>query len=260
MKKALALILTAALLFLCCSCGKNKTGNSAASAKLPKGSGLVITAFGDSIAAGYGLESQADNYLSLFAKNIGATLINDAVRGYDSDDLVSLLSGGKMNADIKNAQIIILSIGGNDILHNSEQIISVIKQAALQGGEYFPESINSIYTNFEKNLATVFSQINGINPNVKIIIQTVYNPALSQGYKISVIDASKIIDKYISELNESIISVSSNFDNVIVFDVADEMNKDADNFYNLKDKMDIHPTKKGHYVLSQLYTQFYNEN
>ena len=258
MKKSVSLILTAVFLILLCSCSAEQNNPSSSASVLPKGRGLKITAFGDSIAAGYGLESQDDNYLTLFSKNIGAVLTNDAVSGYDSDDLVSLISSGKADGDIKNADIIILSIGGNDILHNSDEIISVIKQAALHGGEYFPESINGIYLNFEKNLTAVFTHIQSVNPNASVIIQTLYNPALKQGYKISVIDASKLIDKYIVRLNESIFSVSGQFESVTVFDVADEMNKDADNFYNLKDNFDIHPTKNGHLTLSELYTKYYN--
>jgi molecular chaperone GrpE len=41
--------------------------------------------------------------------------------------------------------------------------------------------------------------------------------------------------------------------------VADGMNKDADNFYNLKTDFDIHPTRKGHFTLSELFTEYYNE-
>ena len=260
MRKAFCVIISAVFLFLFCSCTGEKEVNSDLSAKLPKRQGLKITALGDSIAAGYGLESQDDNYLSIFSKNIGASLKNDAVSGYDSGDLVSLLSDGKVNEDIKSADMIIISVGGNDILHKKEEVISVIKEAFLHGGDYFPAEINEIYASFETNLSAVFSYIHGINPNAAVIIQTLYNPALKQGYKISVIDASKLIDKYIVRLNESIISVSSDFSYVTVFDVADEMNKDADNFYNLKTDFDIHPTKKGHLTLSELYTKYYNEN
>lgn len=260
MKKLLSLILTTVFLVLLCSCSKTQTESPVGSFKLPKGSSLKITAFGDSIAAGYGLEDQDDNYLSLFAKNIGATLKNDAVSGYDSSDLLNQLSDSQADADIKNADMIILSIGGNDILHNREEIISTIKEAYLHGGEYFPERINEIYTDFETNLREILTRINGVNPKAAVIIQTLYNPALKQGYKIAVIDASKLIDKYIVRLNESIISVSSGYENVVVFDVADEMNKDADNFYNLKTDFDIHPTKKGHFTLSELFTKLYNEN
>ena len=201
MKRTVSLILTAVFLFSLCSCGKEETKVSAVPGKLPKGRWLRIVAFGDSIAAGYGLESQDDNYLTLFSKNISATLKNDAISGYDSFDLSALLSEPSAGQDIKEADIVILSIGGNDILHNSEDIISVIKNAYLNGGEYFPDNINAIYTNFETNLRGIFLKIKSINPDAAIIIQTLYNPALKQGYKISVIDASKLIDKYIQRVN-----------------------------------------------------------
>lgn len=259
--KKLFVILTALLLVASlCSCkGKKDVIVNSDGSALPKGNSLRITALGDSIAAGYGLDSQSDNYLSIFAKNIGATLKNDAVSGYDSGDLIDCLSDSQTVTDIKNSDMIIISIGGNDILHNKDELISTIKNAYLHGGEYFPESINSIYNSFETNLTGIFTRIKSLNPNAAIIIQTLYNPALKQGYKVAVIDASKLVDKYIVRLNESIVSVSSSFDNVFVFDVADEMNKDADNFYNLKTDFDIHPTKHGHMTLSELFTKYYNE-
>ncbi len=259
MKKTVSLILTAAFVFLLASCAKQETKRVSFSG-LPKGRELNITAFGDSIAAGYGLENQEDNYLSLFSRNIGASLKNDAVSGYDSNDLLTFFSSGKADSDIENADIIIISIGGNDILHKNEEIVSVIKEAFLHGGDYFPENINGIYTSFEENLNSVFSYILKINPSAAIIIQTLYNPALKQGYRISLIDASKLIDKYIVRLNESIISVSEKYENVTVFDIADEMNSDASNFYNLNDTLDIHPTKKGHLTMSELFMKYYNEN
>jgi len=255
MKRFVSLFAVAILLFSLCSCGGKSDVKGAYA--LPKGEGLRITAFGDSIAAGYGLSSQDDNYLTVFANNIGASLTNDAVSGFDSDDLVSLLSSGRADADIRNADMVVLSIGGNDILHNRELITSALKEAALKGGEYFTDDVNAVYDNFEANLIKIYNHIIAINPDAAIIIQTLYNPALKQGYKISVIDASKLIDKYIVRLNESIISVSAAFNRVVVFDVADEMNKDADNFYNLKTDFDIHPSKKGHQTLSELFTDYY---
>ena len=261
MKRYFSLLIAFVLILSLCACSGRKdvvTGNEASALK--KGSHLKITAFGDSIAAGYGLDSQDDNYLSLFAESIGASLKNNAVSGYDSGDLVSLLSGTSADYDIKNADIIIISIGGNDILHSKEEIISAIKEAFLHGGDYFPENINSIYADFEANLTGIFTKLHSVNQDASIIIQTLYNPALSQEYRISLIDAGKLIDKYITRLNESIISVSSNFDNVFVFDIADEMNGDKNNFYNLQTDFDIHPTKQGHSSLARLFTQYYNEN
>jgi len=260
MKKILSIILSVVFLLSLCSCSTDeKVIAGDESSVLPKGQTLKIVAFGDSIAAGYGLESQQDNYLSIFAKNLSATLVNNAISGYDSRNLKELLQSGTKNGDIRQANVIVLSIGGNDLLHNSEMIIGTLKNAYLQGGDYFTEEINAIYNNFENNLNEIITIIRNINPNCSIIIQTLYNPALEQGYKVSVIDAAKPIDKYIVRLNESIVSVCKGKHNVFVFDIYDEMNKDKDNFYELKTEFDIHPTKKGHASMAELFTKYYNE-
>ena len=70
----------------------------------PPYGGRVVTAIGDSIAAGYGLDSQEDNYLTLFSDNIGAVLNNDAVSGYDSGEVLKSLSDEKTAADIKKCR------------------------------------------------------------------------------------------------------------------------------------------------------------
>lgn len=52
--------------------------------------------------------------MTLFSDNIGAVLNNDAVSGYDSGEVLKSLSDGKTAADIKNADAIVVSVGGND--------------------------------------------------------------------------------------------------------------------------------------------------
>lgn len=42
---------------------------------------------------------------------------------------------------------------------------------------------------------------------------------------------------------------------VFVFDVAPEMNEDAENFYGTDEKLDIHPTKHGHATLARVFTR-----
>lgn len=95
------------------ACGRNESVSGKITSFPPYGE-RVVTAIGDSIAAGYGLDSQEDNYLTLFSDNIGAVLNNDAVSGYDSGEVLKSLSDEKTAADIKNADAIVVSVGGND--------------------------------------------------------------------------------------------------------------------------------------------------
>lgn len=260
MKKIFSLILIVCLctvVFSSCSKDNSKAVSGTMGVIPPSGS-RSVTVFGDSIAAGYGLESQNDNYVNIFTANIGATLKNNAVSGYDSTNLLSVLTSGTFSRDIVSADIVILSIGGNDLLHNKDLLISTLKEAYLHGGEFFTPEINSIYTQLEQNLRDSINIIRSLNPNASIIIQTVYNPVLKQGYKVSMINVGKLINKYIDKLNESILSVCTGLTNVCVFDVADEMNDDKENFYDANEQLDIHPTAYGHKSLAEIYTRDFN--
>jgi len=85
------------------ACGRNESVSGKITSFPPYGE-RVVTAIGDSIAAGYGLDTQEDNYLTLFSDNIGAVLNNDAVSGYDSGEVLKSLADEKTAADRKNAE------------------------------------------------------------------------------------------------------------------------------------------------------------
>lgn len=260
MKKIGIVLLSIMLTLLSfCSCDKEqgKTVNNIEIA-IPSYGNRCVVAFGDSIAAGYGLENQEQNYVGIFSKNIGASLRNHAVSGYDSDDLLKYLKSGVADYDIRTANIIILSIGGNDLLHEKNLLTQTLKNALLKGGSFFPDKINNIYNQYEKNLAECIDFLTNKNPNAVIIIQTVYNPAENQEYKISVINVAKYAEKYIDRLNESINTVCKDKQSVYVFDIAEQMNSDNENYYDFKEKFDIHPTVKGHQTLADIFTENFN--
>lgn len=260
MKKVVSVVVCIVLTVMCFyGCGKEKIASvNSKITNMPPFGQRYVTAFGDSIAAGYGLDDQNNNYIALFSQNIGAQYKNNAVSGYDSNDLLKQLKSGRYSKDIDNANIVILSIGGNDILHQKDLMLETIKNAYLHGGEYFTDELNQIYAEFENNLRDSINLIKTRNPNASVIIQTIYNPAIKQGYYVSVINVGKLADKYIQKLNDSILSVCTGVNNVYIFDIVDKMNDDENNFYNLEKDFDIHPTVTGHKTLSDIYTDNFN--
>lgn len=84
----------------------------------------TYVAFGDSIAAGYGLNGYSDDqtaapgdsYQALVADFLHTQSCNYAVSGDTSDNCIKLLQTGKADADLQNADIVTLSIGSNDLL------------------------------------------------------------------------------------------------------------------------------------------------
>ncbi len=91
----------------------------------------VYAAFGDSIAAGYGLEGYADgqsdapkdSYQGLLAGFLQTQSHNYAVSGDDSNACIDILNSGKADEDLQHADIITLSIGSNDLLLPFIQIV-----------------------------------------------------------------------------------------------------------------------------------------
>lgn len=228
---------------------------------LPAAGSRKLVAFGDSIAAGFGLDDETKNYLYLFSKNIGASYQNFAVSGYDSGDLLKLLTspGTAEVAAVASANIIVLSIGGNDILHQKDLMINTLKNVYLNHGDWFTPEVDAIYAQFEKNFASCLDALRAQNPGAVILLQTVYNPAQKQGYYVAVVNVAKGVGKYLDRLNESIKKVCAGRADVYVIDDAERMNKDADNFYSLKQDFDIHPTEHGHASLAAIYTKDFNQ-
>lgn len=89
-----------------------------------------ILVLGDSIAAGYGLEGYSENryscasYANLLHDQYdaelkdagGCKLVNSAVVGDTSQQLLDRINSGEFDADLADSDAVIISIGGNDIL------------------------------------------------------------------------------------------------------------------------------------------------
>lgn len=137
-------------------------------------------------------------------------------------------------------------------------MINALKNALLHGEGFFPEEVTNIYDEYEKNLSRIIDEIKNMNPDAYIIVQTVYNPFLKQTLNFSYINVGKTANRYVTRLNDSIKNVCKTKNRVFVFDVAPEMNEDAENFYGTDEKLDIHPTKHGHATLARVFTEKFN--
>ena len=189
----------------------------------------------------------------------GAVIITgESARKENSDAVLKSLSDEKTAADIKNADAMVVSVGGNDFFHRKDIMIDALKNALLHGEGFFPEEVTNIYDEYEKNLSRIIDEIKNMNPDAYIIVQTVYNPFLKQTLNFSYINVGKTANRYVTRLNDSIKNVCKTKNRVFVFDVAPEMNEDAENFYGTDEKLDIHPTKHGHATLARVFTEKFN--
>ncbi len=153
---------------------------------------------GDSITYGYGLEGNRDTCLSygnLLRDYLGlskANCKNAAVNGDTSADLLSLLPS--LQKDVEEADMIIITIGGNDLLEliweagayvlgnaftNSGQLLDIISDPAKAAklAEYLTTTrIGTAVKDYTTNLAAIISYIRSNNAQARVLLLAQYDP------------------------------------------------------------------------------------
>ena len=152
---------------------------------------------GDSIAYGQGLANSQDAcYGKIVADTNGYNYKNYAVSGSTSGALLSYIDQDFVTKGIKEANIISISIGGNDFL---TQNLPLLLAGAKLG---IDAQFNYIKGKFAENFAAIIAKIKKINPSVSIFVQTVYNPNdsfISDAYQKGVDVINGVIKNYLSE-------------------------------------------------------------
>ena len=132
---------------------------------------LNYVVLGDSIARGAGIyNSDEACFGRIVANTNGYNYKNYGIDGYTSWQLVDYIRTDDVTASIKDADIISLSIGGNDYLQQNVPLL--IYQVTV--GDF--KIVNDIQDNYRENFADIIGYIKEINPDVVIIAQTLYNP------------------------------------------------------------------------------------
>ena len=228
----------------------------------------VVVFLGDSIAQGYGLASvESERYSSLIAAEYGCTVHNYAIPGDDGADLLALLDEGTCT-ELKNATVIVLSIGANNVLKAAETLAPYLQGA--ENGD-LPEKIDVSATfdvivagidSFKTELPQIISKIRAVNAEAQIIFQTVYNPyrdytefkVEQNGFQLSfaAVSASSVIS-----LND-VIEDGAEENGYIVCEIYTPFKEYEGNLINaLPDgsNVDPHPNKEGHKYLAELVAE-----
>lgn len=188
MKKLLSVILAALLSFLFilpCFAQEEKS--------------LVVC--GDSIAQGYGIQNPDDaSYGRILADTLGYTYQNFGHDGDRSADLLEKLNANKKGiADaIENADMILISIGGNDFIKPKSQLLSRIIPALFGN----TARVDAVQKEFEANFAEIIGLIRGLNPFACLVVQTVYNGhtgLIGKTYNLATSRVNASVSKYLSE-------------------------------------------------------------
>lgn len=193
-------------------------------------------ALGDSIIRGYHIPEE-ENLISQFSTQLGAETgkqvvsQNEGIIGITSDRLNRLVQNGVFDEAIKEADIITVNVGGNDILKlvKKSDIYSALK------------SFDSLQEGFSENLFEITTRIEELNPTATIIFLELYNPmpADHQFYSLA--------DKLLPKWNLLIYEAAKETTSSIVVQTTNVINSDNLEFLSSDG---VHPNLSGNTAIS----------
>ncbi len=200
---------------------------------------------GDSIAYGSGLGNAPEAcYGKIVSDTNGYEYANHAVPGHTTTNLINRLSQPEVVADLEKADIISISIGGNDFLLGN--LIGLIFDAIVKN-DY--TQFGKIAENFYTNFSTIVDIINEHNEDAVILMQTLYNP--QSGYLRA--PYQQAADRLNAEIERF---AQENPGEIIIVDVGTALGDDLANYAG----DEIHPSVKGNEIIAQTILDTLYEN
>ena len=195
---------------------------------------LNYVVLGDSISRGSGVTNHDKACFGrIIADTNGYNYANYGVDGLESSGLLSMLQRDDVVKDVAKADIISISIGGNNFLNSVFTLlfggVLINKEAAL----------DRVLDPFYEDFCNIISTIRELNPDTVIIVQTLYNPATGA--------LRSLAGFAVKKLNECFYRYDSeNPDTIVIADVATALDGHAQCFEV------IHPTAQGNVEIAKV--------
>ena len=179
-----------------------------------------ITVLGDSISTGYGLDDDELSYCGYLQEYFDADLDNFAKDGRQTAELIEQLENdADVRSSVEQADLICVSIGGNDVLQIFLDSLSELKNAGGNNSEeqfvFSQEFVQGFIMKYAsafgpaaaqagENIAEIRKKISELNPEAPIIMQTVYNPFETDNEKERYKAVRQAVNDFVGSLNTNI--------------------------------------------------------
>ncbi len=226
---------------------------------------------GDSIAAHYGV-SERESYEHKLMERLradGEKWVGDnwGVSGYTSGDLVTLLDksveDAARRAVIARANLIIISIGGNNILQflrerGYNEFPPEEGSGWLSLIRAFSEGTDAMAQNYLSDLEVIMKEIRNVNPNAIVILQNIHNVARDVEGEISILGTPKRATDLTEPFFLPLLKTISGNAERLGYHVADTYGafRDSKETPLLRREM-IHPNAAGHTLISEVLYKTY---
>jgi lysophospholipase L1-like esterase len=196
--------------------------------------GVNIVALGDSLTSGFGDQSGNNGYITVLEQLLykqrgieGVSISNFAIGGLLSEQLIEDLNKKEIQESIAQADYIIITVGGNDVMKVAqENIFKLTSDPFLRENE-----------KFKKNVNIMIHKIKFHNPKAQLYFVGIYNPFSS------LFASVPEIDQIIQEWNLGTEEVLAKYEKVYYIPIFDVF-KGKENDYLFEDY--IHPNELGY--------------
>ncbi|MEH7176556.1 SGNH/GDSL hydrolase family protein [Neobacillus vireti] len=200
---------------------------------------IKIVSAGDSLTEGVGDSTKNGGYLpylrTLLEEEKGIKEVdfyNFGVKGNQTTQLLKRLQKEEMRDTLSTADLVILTIGGNDIMKVVKDNISNLQLSIFDKER--EEYINNLYQ--------IINTIIRVNPEAYIVLVGVYNP-FSQWFS-----DIKELDQIVSDWNVASQQVVANYSNAYFVGIEDIFLHPTE---NLLHSDNFHPNDKGYELIAE---------
>ena len=232
----------------------------------------AVLILGDSISSGYGLKEGEIPFTSYVQDFTGGTMTNLSVSGSTTYDLIKLLDNESRADTIKSADIICISIGANDLLKPTREYFNSFREegetamqllqrlAADHQAEKFIANLTGVLREPRNqavdNYPVIAEKLRALNPNAKIIMQTIYNPYempqryfTKQKYSDEDYQDYALFSKYVKGNLAQLNKAMAKLDGIVTADVAAAF-EGVGWIFSRTLESDVHPTALGHAMIA----------
>lgn len=214
-------------------------------------SGIHVVGIGDSITSGFGVRKE-ESYLQVFCKQLeknqqqSVTFQNLAIDGITSKQLVMRLNDESFQKEVKKADYLLMSIGGNDFLNEFATHLSTY----LINADDYPR-ISEIQTELLDNIKKIYEQLYLLNPEMEVFVVPLYNPY----YKY--LKSNEVLVQKFQEVKKAYSILSEKQNHVVIVSSLSDIleNPDYSNVASSDRMFDPHPNSLGHAKIASAFIE-----
>ncbi len=197
---------------------------------------LTVVALGDSLTRGTGDDSGM-GYVGLVTEELKERLsphdiqvYNLGINGQTSQELLKQLGQQNIGRQMKEADVILMTIGGNDLFQQGETLF-----------DFNLDKIQVLQQTFLSNLEQIFTTIREHNSHATIFILGLYNPFID-------LDESNVTNTVVRSWNHATELTAGQFEKIVFVPTFDLFQLSV-NEYLYSDK--FHPNHAGYQLISE---------